>query len=1156
MCGRVKTYGAELQEINGMSDKLIDNQNLRLSDAINALIPHASVGRFAVGYFFISGFYSIAENLNKLDKLYLLIGTTTNKETVEQLVLGYRRRELIEEKLREQQFGRVDRAIGETVAAIRQEISELQPGEREERTIISLADLIASGKIEVRVYTRGTLHAKAYTFDYRVPQPNSRGIGIVGSSNLTEPGLTVNTELNVQVDDNADIITGEGLHRDLCKWFDRLWADAKPFSVELMHELKESWALTLARPYDVYLKMLFELVRGRLEGEGVKLVFPGEIPLAAYQKVAVQQAIRMVDQFGGAFVADVVGVGKTFVGSAVARFYYESERRRPLIICPHALVEMWQKYNIQWHLNATIMPTSLLRENAATDADNVCPALGEELVQDCRFVLIDESHNFRYSDSQRYNVLSDFLTDGSDRKVLLLTATPYNKSPLDVYNQIKLFHHEETTRMPIEPRNLRRYFRRVEDGERRLSDLLVHLLVRRTRWQLLRWYGYDAQTDKPVDPHSFEPYLKGERRAYLKFTDPSGNQDKKFFPARELETINYCIDDVYGQLYGKPLYEQIVRLLHRRKDSTAPEVEDSGENEPSIREVDPKALIYARYGLWNYVKPEYRNDARYKKLVRAGKNLRGLIRTSLFKRLESSVEAFRQSIDRQITVHENFLVALDNGRIAAGEKAADLLEIDRDDTGDALQTFLTSLEEADTSRGFGYDITAFNSEHLKADVSHDLGIFKVIKDMVSKEVIPAKHDDKLKTLLDRLPVLRKKGKVIVFTEYADTARYLMKNLTPELRSKSTLVTGDTENLMGIVRRFAPIANEYEPKRDDELDFLISTDVLSEGLNLQDCNQVINYDLHWNPVRLIQRFGRIDRVGSQYDKIFAFNFLPEKAAERELELRHKLQARIREFNEILGLDSRVLDEKENVNPEAVYAIYEEKSDKHLGSFEAAEAELMGVSLAEAEEFFRELRDNQPEEYERIRSMRDGLRTARSTGDKKALVMCRAGDFIRLYVRSLDDKAIDMDTMDAIAVLKCNPKENPTKLPNGLNSILTTVKLQLINDVDELWKQSRTKSPLSIGQRYVIAELDRLRNDCPHLDADGSLGRLVEATSKTRQKRFQRACDRIKREKVTEEALLRRLRQLYYACALHIEVATKREEEIETRIPRIVAIAVLN
>jgi len=1139
-----------------MTERLIDNRSTRLVEAINAVLPYARATRFITGYLFVSGLQPIADGLRQLEHIKLLIGTTTSRETIEQLALGYRRRELVEEKLRQQRHVNVDRAITDTVLAIRQSISEMQPGEREAHTISVLAELIADEKLDVRVYTRGVLHAKAYVFDYRNPQPNSRGIGIVGSSNLTEPGLASNTELNVQVDDNADIITGEGLHRDLCEWFDELWNEAKPFSPELMTELKESWALSVARPYDVYLKMLFELVRGRLEGDEARLVLPGEIPLAAYQKVAVQQAIRMVDQYGGAFVADVVGVGKSFVGSAVARYFYESERRRPLIICPRRLKEMWEGYNRDYHLNAEILPMSMLRESNASEDGAAASTLDEDRFQDCRFVLIDESHHFRYSEPQRYHVLSDYLLEGGDRKVLMMTATPYNKSPWDVYNQMKLFHHAETTAIPVEPRNLRQYFRRVEDGERKLPDLLVHLLVRRTRWQLLRWYGYDVETDGPIDPHNFGPYLDGERRAYLRFPTEYGGMDKKFFPRRELETIEYCVDDVYKTEYGEPLYETIVRLLHRRCGSL-PSAEGEDDAADAVDKQDPRALTYARYGLWNYVKDERKSDPQYKKLIRAGKNLRGLIRTSLFKRLESSVEAFRKSIDRQVRVHRNFLAALDNGIIAAGERATDILEGEVDETDDALRAFLESLREAEAERGFGYDIDAFRADDLRADVEHDLRTFEYIQSLVTRERIPPDRDEKLQVFLKHLPTLLGGGKLLVFSEYHDTAQYLFHHLPDSVKADAALVTGDTEHPERIVPLFAPKANrDYQMRSGErELKLLVSTDVLSEGLNLQDCNNVLNYDLHWNPVRLIQRFGRIDRIGSEHDVVYAYNFLPEKAAEQELDLRKKLENRIREFNAILGMDGQVLDKKELVNPEAVYAIYEERSGKHLGRFEVGEAELFGVSLAEAEEFFRELREREPAEYERIRNLRDGIRTGRHTGDGKVLVLCRAGSFMRLYVRTLDATAVDIDTMDALALLRCEPDEPVAEFPAQLNGILNGVKLTLINEVDELWRQRRSRPPLSAGQRYVHEELDRLRHGRPELDIDGGVAVLMEATARTRQRRFQHACDRLKRDKVSGEALLRRARQLYYDCALHIERLMREEEEVEERIPRILAVAAL-
>ena|GEM_PF-1961964 len=220
-------------------------------------------------------------------------------------------------------------------------------------------------------------------------------------------------------------------------------------------------------------------------------------------------------------------------------------------------------------------------------------------------------------------------------------------------------------------------------------------------------------------------------------------------------------------------------------------------------------------------------------------------------------------------------------------------------------------------------------------------------------------------------------------------------------------------------------------------------------------------------------------------------------------------------------------------------------------------LIGATLSEAEEFFRDLRERDPQEYQRIRNLRDGLRTARhsSKGAGTVLVLAKAGDFLRLYVRNLKDQAVDIDTMDALQLAVCSPEETPVGLPADLNSVLTSVKLHLEKDVDDLWAQRKTRSNLSAGQRYVLTEMDSLRRDRPVLDADGGIGRLSEAVSRTRQKRFQTGCDRLRRNKVEGEMLLRRVRQLYYDCGLHLEHAAAEEEEVETRIPRIVAVYAL-
>ena len=304
----------------------------------------------------------------------------------------------------------------------------------------------------------------------------------------------------------------------------------------------------------------------------------------------------------------------------------------------------------------------LLREDQNAVANLL---LTDPKYRDRDFVLVDESHNFRHPDSQRHKVLRDFLATG--KRCCLLTATPRNKSAWDVYHQIKLFHQDDKTDLPIDPADLKQYFKLIEKGDRKLPDLLANILVRRTRNHILRWYGYDSETHQPLDPSCFAEYLDGKRKAYVIV----GGRHQ-FFPKRELDTIEYSIEDTY-----QGLYQQLRGCLGKARKGAPGKTPDD-------------QLTYARYGLWHYVRKAEQKREPYASLHRAGSNLRGLMRIMLFKRFESSVYAFQQSVRRLLRVHRKFLVALDQGIVPAGEDAQTILyESDFDDETD----FLDALRE-------------------------------------------------------------------------------------------------------------------------------------------------------------------------------------------------------------------------------------------------------------------------------------------------------------------------------------------------------------------------------------------------------------------------------------------------------------------------------
>ena len=1104
------------------SHDIIDNRNEKLADHINTILQGTEKAKFAVGYFFLSGFEAIKDRLKDLKELRLLIGNTTNQATLEQLSEGFKRLELVEQAEKEMRFvrrGEMKRIREETAENVRQVIELADQTDDQEEVLITLARLIEEKRLKVRVYSKGRLHAKAYIFDYgkvfgkdgKPIEREEKGIAIVGSSNLTLSGVTHNTELNVLVQGNAN-------HSELTKWFEELWNGSQDFDDVLMNELRQSWAIAPVRPYDIYMKTLYHLVKDRLEeAEGREVLWDDEITtkLADFQKVAVRQSIQMIKDYGGAFIADVVGVGKSYIGAAVLKHFERTRDARGLIICPKALGGMWEGYNERYQLNARVLSMSMLKE-AEEASRNLL--LDDVKYRDRDFILVDESHNFRHHTTQRYKVLQAFLNAGA-RRSLFLTATPRNKTAWDIYHQIKLFHPDDKTDLPIDPQDLKNYFRMIDRKERRLQDLLPNILIRRTRHHILRWYGYDSETHRQVDPSRHRDYLTGKRRAYIIV---GGRHE--FFPKRELDTIEYSIEATY-----QGLYQQIRSYLGGSR----------GQSNEAISDLE---LTYARYGLWNYVHRDKQRKSPYTDLHRAGRNLRGLIRTMLFKRFESSVYAFRETIKRLIRIHKVFLESLDRGLVPAGEDAQTLLyESDQMEEAELFD----ALNQASAK----YDINHFYADRLREDIEKDLGLLKRIFELVSEKRIPPQKDAKLKTLfkwLEKKPLTD--GKRLIFTQYADTAQYLFDNLNPGgKREEIEVIYSGDKSKDRVVGRFAPKANpEYRSRKGEvEIQTLVTTDVLAEGLNLQDCDKVINYDLHWNPVRLIQRFGRIDRIGTEYEVIWGYNFLPETELDKTLGLREKLRNRIQEIHDTIGEDAAILDKTEQLNEEAMYAIYEKRGDQ-LTLFEEEEDIL---DINEAEEILRQLRSENPGEFERIANLRDGVRTAKASEQKGVFVFCQAGRYQQLILADEDGKIITRDIPKIIGMLKCGEAEKGLPLPKTHNKKIMKIKRLFDEEVKHRAAEREQTISLTQGQRYVLRELRLVFGRTENDDLKAQLNILEKAFRFPVTVAVNGELNLLRRNGVMGDHLIKTLTRIYHQHNLRDQIDRRSIGIREIVVPKI-------
>ncbi|MBA3944848.1 MAG: helicase [Herpetosiphonaceae bacterium] len=700
---------------------------------------------------------------------------------------------------------------------------------------------------------------------------------IVGSSNFTPSGLNNNAELNL-------VTSTQAIARDLLEnWYERQWLQGANYKPELIGVLEASKFGSRAwTPYEVFIKALYEYYRGRLtpESDG-----SGVLDLAVFQHEGLQEAIRLLDRHNGVLVADAVGLGKTFIGLGLLEHYLINQRQRGhipqgLVICPAQLRNtVWEPRLREYQI---AVPIVSMEELGRTE-------FPWKEYYNVDFVLVDESHNFRNPATTRYRNLFRLVAAGKrDKRVALLTATPINNTIWDLYHQMMLLAKgEETAYREIGVANLRGFFARVDKGEAELFDLLESTTVRRSR--------RDIQ-------HRQEA---GEQVVI--------NGTEIRFPERRLSTITYDLDGSYAGFYRE-----------------------------IARDIDRLTLVSYNIEQFHTGKHEQTTIDRNNAII-------GIFKTLLLKRLESSILAFENSVRRQQHFQRRFYDVLTqhNRLLSSGVHRRELaLLAALDETADketdaTLEKALTGLPSAHTQE---YDLPT-----LKQKLEIDLAIFDGllarldhIRQSTQKGHV---HDDKLEQVKLALaaPPLHGK-KTLIFSYYEQTARYLYESLRDDAQWQATvgslrlaLLTGrnNAAERKSIIERFAPRANG-QGNVSDEIDMLISTDVLSEGQNLQDAAVLINYDLHWNPVRMIQRAGRIDRVGSPHAELLIVNCFPEEELERLLGLIARLQVRITAIGRNLGNDASILGE-----------VVTEKSLDELKRLRAADQSVLDDLAAEEE-----------------------------------------------------------------------------------------------------------------------------------------------------------------------------------------------------------------
>lgn len=911
----------------------IDNQQVTAAEVLSEFLGHSAGCPMdvATAYFSIGGYKLLQEGLRRLGAFRLLLGS--------------------------EPAGGEDVGLRIAPAAVLGRLrGELDAEPFSEATLRLVEDLIAflrADKAAVRLFGEGFLHAKAYIFHQDHVGPGNLDdrlrpyAAMVGSSNFTGGGLAFNRELNVlhrvyeASDEPVDRAAAESisyLHHpqaiadrgagplveptgehvspegrlaiksevgaraimDLESWFNRQWnasADFKDQLIELLNTSK--FGQHEYTPYQVYLKALYEYLKEQI-GPDAGLFGRTAVELAEFQEDAVKKARRVLARYDGVLVADSVGLGKTWIGKKLLEDYAYHQRLKAVVVCPASLREMWRRELAE----ATISAQIVGMEELGREGFDLHP------YADADVLLIDESHNFRNSSTNRYLGMDALVQshggrgrDGQRKKVILLTATPINNDLYDLLNQLRLFTQSEPD-----------YFRDAGIGD-------LNAYFRQAR-RLARSEGTSAGT---LLFNLLEEVAVRNTRPYIRVAYPNATIGGKpvHFPHRRLRTFKYSLGQTYAGLYAG-----------------------------IVQDIDKLSL--APYNLESYKKQGVEVDQ-----LEQGREtgLVGIFKTRFLKRLESSVEAFRLSVKRALVFEQAYLDFLLSQRVIssgdfwkmlrlAGLDAED--DLNGDDVADRLEEVEAVKEHLAGIKPV--DLNQYEMRRLAREVGADVSLLQALHRRTAPLV---EVDAKLEQLKAHLAGDLRGKKVLIFTCYKDTARYIHRQLTSDNAAEWRRLAGDPSirridsgnhpsEREGILAAFAPIASNRATPTSEEIDILVSTDVLSEGQNLQDCGVMVNYDLTWNPIRLVQRSGRIDRLGSRHEEIHVCNMFPEDELEELLRLVERLQDRISQIDDLGLLDASILGEV--VHPRTFNTLRRvREEDGTVLDEEEARAELAGPEM---------------------------------------------------------------------------------------------------------------------------------------------------------------------------------------------------------------------
>ena len=971
---------------------ITNEKNRNLLERFKVLIKDTQFFDVLVGYFYTSGFYALYKSLESTKKIRILIGISTSKTTLDLIQKSYQQTLQFSHAETKEQFSDL----------VTDEMNVSEDSRQVEEGVFKFIEWLKNGKLEIKAYPAQNIHSKLYIMTFA---EGDRDIGrvITGSSNFTQAGLIDNLEFNVELKNRAD-------YDFVAKKFNELWNDAVDVSERYVQTIQEkTWLSQNITPYQLYLKFLYEYFKDEL-GQTDELFLkylPLEFKKLEYQGQAVLNAKKILLEYGGVFISDVVGLGKTYISAMLAG----QLDGRTLVIAPPVLLEKtnpgsWTNVFSDFRVHADFESLGKLDDLLVRGTDKYTN------------IIIDEAHRFRTETNITYEKLAEICRG---KRVMLVTATPYNNTPKDILSLLKLFQKAKKSTIPNLPdlegffngldkklkkldrqKDYAKYIGAVKENAREIREkVLKYLMVRRTRTEIEKYFSDDIT-------------IQG-----LKF--PDVEKPVPFF---------YELNEKEDEIFNKTI------------------------------ELIAQKFKYARYMPMLYYEGKEKIDQLE---LQSQRNMGKFMKILLVKRLESSFFAFRNSVDRFLHSYGMFIKEFDKGNVYVSKKHTNkIFELLENDDDEAVQRLI------DEGKAEKYAGSEFR-KGFRDDLQHDHDILLEIKRLWQH----IERDPKLLKFLKELSTdsVLKENHLIIFTESKETANYLFKNINESYTDKVLCYTGDSGEAVRdrVIENFD--ARARHPK--DDYRILVSTEVLSEGVNLHRSNTVINYDIPWNPTRMMQRVGRINRVDTVFDKIYTFNFFPTVQSNDQIKLKEAAEAKINAFLTLLGGDAELLTEGEPIGSHELFNRLISKQTLE-GEDETGESELKYLHVIKG------IRDKDPDLFEKVKRLPKKARTAKHNAAhaNSLITYFRRGKLQKFFKACLplsvlqagdrladsNTDAVEMDFLSAAKLLESIPDDAKEKLPEQFYDFLDKNKEAFIfattEEMPQLWQRGGRDSAANI------------------------------------------------------------------------------------------------